>query len=66
MVAQKYRGGFGWANLLLLAAALERGRARGAQRVRFEMPEENGDTRRLAERVGGQTRCIHAWFVRDV
>jgi GNAT superfamily N-acetyltransferase len=66
VVARPHRGGRGWANLLLLAAALERGRAKSACRMRFEMPEENRDTRKLVERVRGEVVGIGAWFVRHV
>jgi ribosomal protein S18 acetylase RimI-like enzyme len=65
-VSPKYRGGRGWAHLLLLSSALERGRRKGAHRMRFEAPEDNRDTRTLMRRVHGETTRINAWFVRHV
>ncbi len=65
VVSPRHRGG-GWANLMLMAAALERGCRGGATGMRFEAPEDNRDTLALVERVRGETTAIHAWFRRDV
>lgn len=50
VVAPGYRGG--WVNAWLMAEAIEAGWAAGARRVRFEIPEGNQDTEKLARRLG--------------
>lgn len=48
---ERRRGGV---NALLMAEALESGWRAGARRVRFEIPEGNRDTEKLARRLGAQ------------
>lgn len=52
VVAEERRRG--WVNALLMAEALESGWRAGARRVRFEIPEGNRDTEKLARRLGAQ------------
>ncbi len=49
VVTEKYQGG--WANALLMAGAAESGIARGATRVRYEVPHGNSDTTKLMGRT---------------
>jgi hypothetical protein len=66
VVEPRFRGGRGWANLLLMSAALQRGAAAGALHIRFDIPENNRDTLALMRRAHGQVVKIAAWFVRHV
>lgn len=62
-VAPEFRGGTGWANLLMLAEGFERGGKRGSVRMRFEAPEDNPDTMKLVARVRGEIIGEILWFV---
>jgi GNAT superfamily N-acetyltransferase len=53
VVAPVYQGG--WANVLLMAAALDRGLAHGARRVQFVSARANADTHKLARRSAAIT-----------
>ena len=64
VVVPEYRGG--WANVLMMATALERGRAAGITRVRFESLEDNADTLSLARRFKADTVHILDRFLRQV
>ncbi|HLH16321.1 MAG TPA: GNAT family N-acetyltransferase [Bryobacteraceae bacterium] len=64
-VEPEYRGR-GWANLLLLSEGFARGRRRGSTRMRFEAPEDNGDTMKLMARANGQLVGAAACYVRTV
>ncbi len=61
-VEPAYRGG-GWANLLLLGEGFIRGARRGSTRMRFEAPEDNPDTMKLASRAHGQIVNIITSYV---
>jgi GNAT superfamily N-acetyltransferase len=62
VVTGQYRGG--WANTLLMAAAIDRGLERGVRRLRFEVPESNPDTRKLMMRVGAEVLRCTSCFAR--
>jgi GNAT superfamily N-acetyltransferase len=64
VVVPEYRGG--WANVLMMATALERGRAAGITRVRFESLEDNADTLSLARRFQADTIRVLDRFLRQV
>ena len=64
IVIPEYRGG--WANVLMMAVALERGKAAGIKRVRFDSLEDNADTLSLARRFNADTVHILDRFLREV
>lgn len=64
VVIPEYRGG--WANVLMMALALERGKAAGITRVRFESLESNADTLSLARRFDADTIHILDRFILDL
>jgi len=64
VVAPEYRGG--WANVLMMALALERGIAAGFSRVRFDSLEDNADTLSLARRYHADTVHILDRFLRPL
>jgi ribosomal protein S18 acetylase RimI-like enzyme len=64
-VAPEFRGGTGWANLLMLAEGFERGGKQGSVRMRFEAPEDNPDTMKLVARARGEIIGQVVWFVRN-
>jgi GNAT superfamily N-acetyltransferase len=64
VVSEAYRGG--WANALLVAAAVETAAALGVKRCRFEVPEGNRDTEKLMLRAGAALVSETAIFVRLV
>jgi hypothetical protein len=66
VVAAEFRGGWGWANLLLLAYAGERALAAGASRLRFEIDETNWKVLQGVGRVEGTVIGIPAQFVREL
>jgi GNAT superfamily N-acetyltransferase len=55
VVSPAYRGGWGWANLLLLDDALARASAAGASRIRFETGEKNWSVLATAARVSAES-----------
>jgi len=59
-VLDGFRGGL--ANIMLMAASLEKGRAAGIDRIRFESLDDNHDTLRLAQRFGAQTLHLRDRF----
>lgn len=65
-VAPAYRGGWGWASVLLLAEAAEFGWNAGAQRIRFSTGADNWQMLQFAERVGAVPVRRVARFVRDL
>jgi GNAT superfamily N-acetyltransferase len=62
LVTEAYRGG--WANVLLMAAAIERGLVQGVRRLRFEAPASNPDTMKLMRRVRADVLECVSCFVR--
>jgi GNAT superfamily N-acetyltransferase len=54
----------GWANMLLLAEALDRGWECGARRVQFSYSDSNRDTQRLARRFKAEVISVLAKFQR--
>jgi hypothetical protein len=55
VVAEELRGGFGWANLLLLHASLLSGLQTGLEISRFEFdPQQHHDTKQFAELSGAR------------
>ncbi|HEX5430623.1 MAG TPA: GNAT family N-acetyltransferase [Bryobacteraceae bacterium] len=64
VVVPEYRGGF--ANILLLAAGLERAVAAGNQRTRFDSHETNRDTLKLAKKFHADTVKVLDSFVRGL
>ena len=62
VVVPDYRGG--WANVFMMALALERGIAAGFSRVRFESLEDNADTLSLARRYHADTVHVLDRFLR--
>lgn len=65
-VAKEFRGGWGWANVVLLAHAADRSAAAGASRIRFEIEESNWHVMQGIERAGGMVMAIQARFLRKV
>lgn len=63
-VLEGFRGGL--ANIWVMADALEKGRAAGIERIRFEAMEENNDTRKLARRFRGETIHLYDRYRREV
>ena len=64
LVTEPYRGG--WANVVLMAAAIDRGLARGVRRLRFEAPESNPDTMKLMRRVRAEILQCTSCFARPL
>jgi GNAT superfamily N-acetyltransferase len=64
VVSPRYRGG--WANCLLMLRSLELGLDAGSQRVRFDVPGNNSDTRKLMARCNAVVKRVMCWFVRDL
>lgn len=62
-VAPEFQGGWGWANVLLLASGFERAWSAGARRVRFETTERNWKVLESAGRVGAKVVGRSARFV---
>jgi GNAT superfamily N-acetyltransferase len=64
VVLPEYRGG--WANILIMADALDKGAAAGIRSVRFDSLDNNRDTLKLARKFNAET--LHAFdrFVRPV
>ncbi len=65
-VAPPYRGGWGWANLLLLTGALDRGWEAGARRLRIETGESNWQVLKQSARAHAVILRRRARFVREV
>ncbi len=65
-VAPPYRGGWGWANLLLLTGALDRGWEAGARRLRFETEESDWQVLKQSARANAVILRRHARFVREL
>jgi GNAT superfamily N-acetyltransferase len=61
-VAPRFRG-WGWAHLLLLVSAMDRGWEAGARRLRFETDENNLNMMRQAERLNSVTLRRRAQYV---
>ena len=66
VVAPEFRGGWGWANVLLMAYAFERSLAAGASRLRFEIDESNWKMLQGAGRAQGTIIGRPARFVREL
>ena len=66
VVAPEFQGGWGWANLLLLASGLDRAWAAGARRLRFETGEKNWKVLQAAGRVQAAVIGRCACFVRPL
>jgi len=62
-VMPAFRGG--WANVLIMADALEKGRAAGIRRIRFDSMDDNQDTLKLARRFHADTIAIYDRYERD-
>jgi GNAT superfamily N-acetyltransferase/ribosomal protein S18 acetylase RimI-like enzyme len=65
-VAPEFQGGWGWANLLLLASGLDRACAAGAHGLRFETGETNWKVLQAAGRVRAVVMGRSARFTRTV
>jgi GNAT superfamily N-acetyltransferase len=63
-VAADFQGGWGWANMLLLGAALDRAWEAGSRRARFETEETNWMVLRHLSRIAGVTTATLARFTR--
>jgi GNAT superfamily N-acetyltransferase len=63
-VMPAFRGG--WANVLIMADALEKGRAAGIRRIRFDSMDDNQDTLKLARRFNADTISVFDRFTRRV
>jgi GNAT superfamily N-acetyltransferase len=61
-VMPAFRGG--WANVLIMADALEKGRAAGIRRIRFDSMDDNQDTLKLARRFNADTIGVFDRFTR--
>lgn len=62
VVAPKYQGS--WANALLMRRGIEDGMAAGGRIIRFEIPEDNRDTWKLAKRFGAKLISTRDLYVR--
>ena len=65
-VAPEFRGGWGWANIVLMAYAFELAAAAGASRLRFEIDETNWNVLQGVGRVEGKILSVSARFVREL
>jgi len=65
-VAPPFRGGWGWANLLLLSHGGERALASGANRIRFDVDETNWRILPSIARIDGIVTTSYARFIRDL
>jgi GNAT superfamily N-acetyltransferase len=65
-VDPRVRGGWGWANALLLASGVDRAWSAGARRVRFETEERNWRVLPTAGRAKANVVAKSAWFSRTV
>jgi GNAT superfamily N-acetyltransferase len=63
-VLPAFRGG--WANVLIMADALEKGHAAGIRRVRFESSDDNRDTLKMARKFHADTINIYDTFTRAI
>jgi hypothetical protein len=66
VVAPGFRGGWGWANVYLLADIAERSAAVGAHRLRFEIEETNWKVLQGVARVQGAIVGATARFAHDL
>jgi GNAT superfamily N-acetyltransferase len=62
----QFRGGWGWANALLLASGVERAWNAGSRRVRFETEERNWRVLQTASRAKATVVAKSIWFSRTV
>ncbi len=65
-VAPDFRGGWGWANVVLLADAMEKSQGAGATRLRFEMESDNWKVLPGIERAAGLITAEHAAFLHEL
>jgi GNAT superfamily N-acetyltransferase len=56
----------GWANVLLLTSAIERGAETGNRRIRFHCYDDVRDTLKLAQRCGAVSRGIEHFYALDL
>lgn len=63
-VMPAFRGG--WANVLIMADALEKGHAAGIRRIRFDVMDDNRDTLKLARRFNADTISIFDQYKRTI
>jgi ribosomal protein S18 acetylase RimI-like enzyme len=66
VVAPEFRGGWGWANVALMAYAFELAAASGASRLRFEIDETNWNVLQGVGRVEGKILSVSARFIREL
>jgi ribosomal protein S18 acetylase RimI-like enzyme len=66
VVAPEFRGGWGWANIALMAYAFERAAAAGSNRLRFEIEETNWKVLQGVGRVEGTILAVSARFIREL
>lgn len=62
VVSRKHQGS--WANALLLRRATEQGYERQVERIQFEIPDDNPDTAKLAQRYQARVVAIQERFER--